>query len=264
MEKAHPNKQLHQTRGSRNSSQLFTFKRGPICFAGRSRSSRTSGRPGMAWVTEIWVTWWLGNSAKPGLVGCDRQVLFGVPQVCLFSWQVATAMREVAGADGKNAWIFPRVKNRSLWDLQIIENMSCWMGKPMGFWAWWLINVLQQKTDDLGQLRCWDNTMATSKRWKQYEQVAFPFSLNHTFSRLDECLEASGRGLAVWLASLTSAAAEARFGLAREEKGGTQQTGRRCAWMTVQGTTSEPFNCDWGRHNWHMGWSNPKKIYCCR
>lgn len=57
--------------------------------------------------------------------------------------------------------------------------------------------------------------MATSKRWKQYEQVAFPFSLNHTFSRLDECLEASGRGLAVWLASLTSAAAEARSGLAR-------------------------------------------------
>ncbi|CAL1133384.1 unnamed protein product [Cladocopium goreaui] len=45
-------------------------------------------------------------------------------------------------------------------------------------------------------------------------------------------------GLAVWLASLTSAATE--------------------------GTTSEPFNCDWGRHNWHMGWSNPKKIYCCQ
>lgn len=30
-----------------------------------------------------------------------------------------------------------------------------------------------------------------------------------------------------------------------------------------QATTSEPFNCDWDRNNWRMGWSQPKKSYCC-
>jgi len=32
----------------------------------------------------------------------------------------------------------------------------------------------------------------------------------------------------------------------------------------AEATTSEPFNCDWDRNNWRMGWSQPKKSYCCK
>eukprot|EP00435_Cladocopium_sp_Y103_P061571 s340_g23.t1 len=107
------------------------------------------------------------------------------------------------------------------------------------------VNVGQQ----LEMLDRWIDLIAY--QWFQnFQPTLHPLSNRDPFASFAGPAEQSNRqiqvapamrevaGLALWLASLTLAAAE--------------------------GTTSEPFNCDWGRHNWHMGWSQPKKIYCCQ